>query len=204
MKETRSKRCSTNCLPKGTNLWKHWYGCVQKISPIYVKSWRCGRLLKMWRRGAPNSSLMGPTVSCTAPTVLRPATLVVVVLMKPKVSFQAWHKAGRLTHGHDSVPVSVQQGFRRSSLQMTERGDSPHSTWIPQAALSKQAIIWYMQFMGIRFHMTCQLPLSYCHHEGQKNPKPRLGNSRTRTHCFMHNFQFFSRTEGGRIANASS
>lgn len=35
------------------------------------------------------------------------------------------HKAGRLTHGHDSAPVFVQQGFLRSSLQMTEGGDSP-------------------------------------------------------------------------------
>lgn len=147
---------------------------------------------------------MGPTVSCTAPTVLRPATLVVVVLMKPKVSFQAWHKAGKLTHGHDSAPVSVQQGFLRSSLQMTERGDSPHSTWILQAALSKQAIIWYMQFMGIRFHMTCQLPLFPTATMRDKKTKPRLGNSRTRTHCFMHNFQFFSHTDRGRIANASS
>lgn len=145
MEETNSKRCSTNCLPKDI-----WYGRVKKISHIYIRRWRCVRLLKMWRRGALNISPMGPTASCTVPTVLRPAPLVLAPLMKLKVSFQA--QAGRFTHGHNSVLVSIQQGFLRSSLQRTEGGDS---TWILQAALSKQAIIWYMQFLGIRSHMIC-------------------------------------------------
>lgn len=189
MKETNSKRCSTNCLPKDMNLWERWYGCVKKISPIYIRRWRCGRLLKM-----------GPTASCTVPTVLRPAPLVLVLLMKPKGSFQAWHQAGRFAHGHNSAPVPIQQGVRRSSLQMTEGGDS---TWILQAALSKQAIIrcssWVLDPTRPAKSLSFLLP-----QWGTKKTKPRLGNSRTRTHSFMHLFQFLSWTDRGQIAKASS
>lgn len=39
---------------------------------------------------------------------------------------------------------------------MTEREDSPHSTSILQATLTKEAIICYLRVLGIRSHM------SYC------------------------------------------
>ena len=62
--------------------------CSKDLTHLHKK-------MEMWKttknveRESINLWPVGPTVSCTAPTVLRPATLVVVVLMKPKVSFQA-------------------------------------------------------------------------------------------------------------------
>lgn len=36
------------------SLWEHGYRCVGKISPVYIKSCTCGRLLRTWRRSLLN------------------------------------------------------------------------------------------------------------------------------------------------------
>lgn len=71
-------------------------------------------------------------------------------------------------------------------------GIPPQSTFILQTILSKEAVICYLRFLGIRSRISYRAPpLSYCHQEGQTKI-PGTGNSRTRTHRALHNFQFLS------------